>query len=121
MSWQDAMERAARRRPEVEVQLARLEELHDPETRACRIALIRVPVGAVRGTASQALDTLCREADRHKVVLHVTPDPLPRTHGLALPRARLKAWYGRRGFVPNTGRKIDLRITDALIRQPRNI
>jgi len=120
MTWQETMTAVSRRRPEVEIRLERLEELADPAQRSCGIAMIRIADQALRGQglAGAALRELCEAADRLKVQLHLTPGPLPRSHGLST--ARLRAWFGSRGFRPNTGRKSDQRVNGDLIRRPRS-
>jgi hypothetical protein len=124
MSWQDEMAAAARMHPEVEVSLTRLEELPAAGrqlSRACGIGLIRVADTTLRGQglAGRVLRELCQAADRNQVILHLTPNPLPRSRGLG--KSRLRAWFRARGFTPNVGpgRGRDHRITDAMIRVPK--
>ncbi len=124
MSWQDDLLAVARMHPEVEVRLERLEELPAAGkqlSRACGIAMIRIesPFERGQGLAGRVLRELCQTADRHQVILHLTPNPLPRSRGLG--KTRLRAWFRSRGFTPNTGpgRGRDHRITDAMIRMPR--
>lgn len=44
------------------------------------------------GTASAALDWLCALADRYRVILFLSPDPID--------SPMLLAWYSKRRFVP---------------------
>ncbi|MFG1857562.1 hypothetical protein ACGFJT_37410 [Actinomadura geliboluensis] len=77
------------------------------------------PQARGQGLGSAILRDVCRAADEHGDTLSCFPDrPLP--GGRALATAALTHWARRLGFLPNTGRRQDFRISEPMIRPPRH-
>lgn len=54
-----------------------------------------------KGNATKALDNLLKQADDYGITLKVEPKPYGKIQGLNADQ--LKAWYQKRGFVPDEG------------------
>jgi hypothetical protein len=60
---------------------------------------VRTLLNFRQGQGSKAMEYLCALADKHGVVLQLTPKQIVK--GLGMTTARLKKWYPRFGFEPN--------------------
>ena len=66
------------------------------------------------GEGSKIMEKLTEFADNHKLLIYLEPS----TDFGATSVARLKRFYARFGFKPNTGRNKDFRFFAGMIRQP---
>jgi GNAT superfamily N-acetyltransferase len=71
-----------------------------------------------QGSGSEAMEDLCRFADRHGRRVVLVPAQRDPNHGTTS-SARLKRFYKRFGFVENKGRNKDFSVTGGMIRNPR--
>ena len=67
-----------------------------------------------QGTGSAVMQALTDFADRHIIPMALTPD-----NGYGGTVSRLRVFYRRFGFRPNTGSRKDLRYSEAMLRLPR--
>lgn len=72
-----------------------------------------------QGSGTAAMEDLVRYADAHGKRLLLTPAQKNSEHGTTS-SARLKKFYRRFGFVPNSGRNKDFRVSDSMVRNPRS-
>lgn len=78
---------------------------------------VKVPEEARgQGDASKALKEVLRQADEQGLTVFLTADPVG-TGGLSKPQ--LKAFYGRNGFVANSGKNKDFSEMAGMIRRPK--
>ena len=80
------------------------------------LSLIRTTGERGKGLAKAALKDLTDTADKHRVTLHLTPEPLAGDKTTS--KKRLTQWYASQGFVPNSGRNKDYAISDTMLRPP---
>jgi len=66
------------------------------------------------GVGSHIMQHLTRHADAHGDTMALTPS---KDFGGTV--SRLKIFYGRHGFKPNTGRSRDLSISETMVREPK--
>lgn len=69
------------------------------------------------GLGTKVMEWICAAADAQGVTIALTPS----TDFGGSSTDRLKSFYRRFGFVPNKGRYKDFRISEAMIRMPRNL
>jgi GNAT superfamily N-acetyltransferase len=102
---EELMQRAAARGVDLSLQQG---------SRGLTLSKIVVPKAARgQGVGSQVMDDVLSFADANGVKVMLTPDA---SFGGSVPR--LKQFYGRFGFEPNTGRSRDLSISESMVRQP---
>jgi hypothetical protein len=51
-----------------------------------------------RGSGSEILKELCLQADKHKIILSLSPLFMPNGKSVPMSEKRLREWYGRFGF-----------------------
>jgi len=66
-----------------------------------------------QGMGTRALEDLLDFADRHGMMVALTPDDM------GAPKRVLTRWYKSHGFKPNKGRNKDFRFREAMVRQPQ--
>lgn len=65
------------------------------------------------GIGTKVMKELCEWADKHNIVLSLTPDNYQGTSVVFL-----RKWYRTFGFKPNKGRNKDFRTQQAFVRKP---
>jgi GNAT superfamily N-acetyltransferase len=79
-----------------------------------RLSRIEVPKeDRSKGLGTEIMEKLANYADATGQRISLTPSS---DFGGSVPR--LKTFYGRHGFTPNTGKSRDLSISDTMIREP---
>jgi GNAT superfamily N-acetyltransferase len=92
-------------------------ELSEPAPGIWRLSAIKVaPSARGQGLAGKALDTLLEEADGDQVMVSLTPEQFGGEGGMT--DTQLRAWYARKGFVPNTGAGRVQETSDSMVRPP---
>ena len=51
-----------------------------------------------RGNGTKILEELCRQADRHQIILSLSPMFMPNGKSIPMSDESLREWYGRFGF-----------------------
>lgn len=83
-----------------------------------RLSMIRTdPESRGQGRAEEAMRQMTEQADREGVTLALNPEPL--AGDTRTKKTRLRQWYRRHGFQPNTGRSRDFEISETMVRRPR--
>ena len=83
------------------------------------VSMMRVdPAKRREGLAGAAMRDIVELADRRGLVVGLTPAD-NRLDSFAMSKPQLRRWYGRLGFRPNKGRKVDFRFNEAMVRDPQ--
>jgi GNAT superfamily N-acetyltransferase len=92
-------------------------EMSEPAPGIWRISAIKVaPEARGGGLGGKALDDLLARADDEQVAVSLTPEQFGGAGGMS--DSQLRAWYGRRGFVPNSGPARMQETSDSMVRPP---
>jgi len=79
------------------------------------ISLIKIPKEfRSQGIAKQIMNEICKIADKLKITLSLTP-----TNEFGSSKSRLITFYKNFGFIMNSGKNKDYRISDTMLRLPK--